>query len=130
MSHPSKVVITGPLAIWREQLTTEFVRLGYALSTVARQLQLLAHLSRWMTERGVESLTYLANRAGIVGRVGSHRLRHSAATAVLAGGETLEEAGQLLRHRSVQATMIYARTDLGTLAQLARPWPGSLRVHV
>lgn len=72
-------------------------------------------------------VTYLANRAGIVERVGSHRLRHSAATAVLAGGGTLEEAGRLLRHRSVQATMIYARTDLGTLAQLARPWPGSPR---
>jgi len=53
MSHPSKVVIAGQLAILREQLTTEFVRLGYAPSTVARQLQLLAHLSRWMTERGV-----------------------------------------------------------------------------
>lgn len=53
MSHPSKVVIVGPLAVLREQLTTEFVRLGYAQSTVARQLQLLAHLSRWMSARGV-----------------------------------------------------------------------------
>lgn len=69
-------------------------------------------------------VTYLAKRAGIVGRVGAHRLRHTAATAVLSGGGTLVEAGQLLRHRSAQSTMIYARTDLGTLAQLARPWPG------
>ncbi|TDW29789.1 tyrosine-type recombinase/integrase [Cryobacterium psychrophilum] len=69
-------------------------------------------------------VTYLARRAGIAGRVGSHRLRHTAATAVLTGGGTLAEAGQLLRHRSAQSTMIYARTDLETLAQLARPWPG------
>jgi len=69
-------------------------------------------------------VTYLAKRAGIVGRIGAHRLRHTAATAVLTGGGTLAEAGQLLRHRSTQSTMIYARTDLGTLAQLARPWPG------
>lgn len=68
---------------------------------------------------------YLARRAAIPGRVGSHRLRHSAATAVLAGGGTLAEAGQLLRHRSTQATMIYARTDQVSLAQLARPWPVS-----
>lgn len=53
MSHPSKVVIVGPLAVLREQLTTEFVRLGYAPSTVARQLQLLAPLLRWMSARGV-----------------------------------------------------------------------------
>ena len=70
-------------------------------------------------------VTYLAERAGITGRVGAHRLRHSAATAVLAGGGTLAEAGQLLRHRSSHATMIYAKTDLATLAQLAKPWPGS-----
>lgn len=68
-------------------------------------------------------VTGLARRAGIVGRVGAHRLRHSAATAVLAGGGTLAEAGQLLRHRSAQATMIYARTDQVSLARLARPWP-------
>lgn len=72
-------------------------------------------------------VTYLAKRAGIVGRVGSHRLRHTAATAVLVDGGTLEEVGQLLRHRSTHATMIYAKTDLGALAQLARPWPGSTR---
>lgn len=68
-------------------------------------------------------VSYLARRGGIAGRVGSHRLRHSAATAVLAGGGTLAEAGQLLRHRSTQATMTYARTDQVSLAQLVRPWP-------
>ena len=70
-------------------------------------------------------VTAIAARAGIVGRVGAHRLRRSAATAVLAGGGTLEEAGQLLRHRSTQSTMNYARTDLVALARLARPWPAS-----
>jgi len=68
-------------------------------------------------------ISYLARRAGIAGRVGAHRLRHSAATAVLAGGGTLAEAGQLLRHRSAQSTMIYARTDQVSLAQLARLGP-------
>ena len=70
-------------------------------------------------------VSYLAKRAGIVRRVGSHRLRHSAATAVLAGGGTLVEAGQLLRHRSAYSTMIYARSDQIHLKQIARPWPMS-----
>lgn len=70
-------------------------------------------------------VTRLARRAGIDGRVGAHRLRHGAATAVLAGGGTVAEAGQLLRHRSVGATAIYAKVDNHALAQLVRPWPTS-----
>lgn len=51
--------------------------------------------------------------------------RHSAATAVLAAGGTLSEAGQLLRHRSVGATAIYAKVDNDALTQLIRPWPAA-----
>lgn len=74
-------------------------------------------------------VTYLARRAGIEERVGAHRLRHSAATAVLAGGGTLAVAGQLLRRRSAQATAIYAKTDQRALAGLARPWPVDGTAH-
>ena len=35
----------------------------------------------------------------------------------------LERIGQVLRHRSLQSTAIYARVDLDTLRLLARPWP-------
>ncbi len=67
----------------------------------------------------------LARRAGLEGPVGAHRLRHSAATAVLAGGGSLAEAGQLLRHRSAAATTIYAKVDDCALAALVRPWPAT-----
>lgn len=70
-------------------------------------------------------VTRLAQRAGIVGRVGAHRLRHGAATAVLAGGGTLTEAGQLLRHRYSGATAIYAKVDNDALAQIVWPWPAT-----
>ena len=63
-------------------------------------------------------------RAGITGRGAAHRLRHTAACGVLAGGGGLVEAGQLLRHSSPQATAVYARADVTALAVLARPWPG------
>ena len=71
-------------------------------------------------------VTRLARRAGIDGRVGAHRLRHGAATAVLAGGGTLTEAGQLLRHRSSGATAIYAKVDNDALVELVRPWPAPM----
>ncbi len=56
--------------------------------------------------------------------VGPHRLRHSAATATLAGGASLAEVGQLLRQRSAAATAIYAKVDRTALRTLALPWPG------
>jgi len=66
---------------------------------------------RPLGRNGVSSVvTRLARRAGIVERVGAHRLRHTAATAVLAGGGSLAEASQLLRHRSHTATAVYANS--------------------
>jgi integrase/recombinase XerD len=63
-----------------------------------------------------------AGRAGL-GTVHAHLLRHTLATEVLAKGASLEEVGQLLRHRSAASTAIYAKVDQHRLARLARPWP-------
>jgi site-specific recombinase XerD len=48
--------------------------------------------------------------------VATHLLRH---------GASLAEFGELLRHRSPQTTMIYAKVDLAALRPLALPWPGA-----
>jgi site-specific recombinase XerD len=53
-----------------------------------------------------------------------HRLRHTVASDLLQAGAGLSEIGQLLRHRSMASTAIYASVDSGALRQLARPWPG------
>ena len=53
----------------------------------------------------------------------ARRLRHSAATRMLRAGAGLEEIGQVLRHREVLTTAIYAKVDRDALRQLARPWP-------
>jgi integrase/recombinase XerD len=34
------------------------------------------------------------------------------------------QVGQVLRHRSLQTTAIYARVNIEQLRQLAAPWPG------
>ena len=64
----------------------------------------------------------VARRAGL-GRVHAHRLRHTAATELLRSGASLPEIGQLLRHRCVETTAIYAKVDRDTLRLIARPWP-------
>jgi site-specific recombinase XerD len=43
---------------------------------------------------------------------------------MLGGGASLEEIGQVLRHRRTLTTAIYAKVDCDGLRALARPWPG------
>ncbi len=62
-------------------------------------------------------------RAGVP-QVGPHRLRHTMATEMVNIGVPLAEISQVLRHRSLSSTAIYARVDLEGLRRIARPWPG------
>jgi len=54
---------------------------------------------------------------------GAHLLRHSLATGMLREGASMQEIGELLRHRSVNSTEIYAKVDIEGLRSIARPWP-------
>jgi site-specific recombinase XerD len=65
-------------------------------------------------------------RAG-VRHVGAHRLRHALASELLREGASLLEISQVLRHRDLATTAIYAKIDLGRLRQVAQPWPGAAR---
>lgn len=60
-------------------------------------------------------------------RKGAHLLRHSLATDMLHKGISLDEIGEVLRHRSPDTTAIYAKVDLDSLRTLALPWPGGAR---
>lgn len=61
-------------------------------------------------------------RAGVA-EMGSHRLRHTAACEMVAAQVPLTQIAQVLRHRSLQSTAIYARVDLDRLRLLAQAWP-------
>lgn len=77
-----------------------------------------------LTRGSVTYVVYRAcDRAGVP-RASAHRLRHTLATDLLRSGSSLTEIGQVLRHRSISATAIYAKVDHEALAGLARPWPG------
>jgi site-specific recombinase XerD len=70
-------------------------------------------------------VTHALRRAKInSARKGSHQFRHTLATEMLRRGASLAEIGELLRHRNVQTTTIYAKVDLTALRTLAVPWPG------
>lgn len=55
----------------------------------------------------------------------SHALRHTVACRLVERGCSLKEVADLLRHRSLNSTLIYAKLDTPKLAAVALPWPGS-----
>jgi site-specific recombinase XerD len=65
-------------------------------------------------------------RAGVP-PVRSHKLRHTLATTMLREGVTLRDISQVLRHRDLATTAIYAKVDSTALRELALPWPGAQR---
>lgn len=56
---------------------------------------------------------------------GSHLLRHTLACRLIENGSSLKEVADVLRHRSLETTRIYAKLDTPNLAEVALPWPGS-----
>jgi site-specific recombinase XerD len=59
----------------------------------------------------------------LVGRVGAHIFRHGLATHMIRCGASLAEISQVLRHRSITSTQLYAKVDLEGLRSVAMPWP-------
>ena len=64
------------------------------------------------------------SRAGIAhGR--AHALRHTLACRLVNSGGSIKDVADVLRHRSLNTSLIYAKTDRMALAVVALPWPGS-----
>lgn len=59
--------------------------------------------------------------------MGPHRLRHALAAELLAQGAGLVAISQVLRHRDLATTALYAKVDITALRQVAQPWPGAAR---
>lgn len=89
----------------------------FELTPLARSLPVAAGVVR----RAVRA-TY--RRAGLpYTRV--HILRHTLASRLLNTGGTLKEVADVLRHRELNTSLIYAKVDFGRLGEVAMPWPGS-----
>ena len=71
------------------------------------------------------AVRYAAARCGLGTRIrGTHILRHTLAVQLVQRGTRFKEIADLLRHRSLDTTAIYAKVDLAALAEVALPWPG------
>ena len=76
---------------------------------------------------GVRTIVRNACRRAGIERVPAHRLRHALASDLLREGASLIDIGQVLRHKHLESTAIYAKVDLQRLRLAASPWPGALR---
>ena len=73
---------------------------------------------------GIKAVVRQASRRAHLPPRSAHQLRHTAATQMLRGGASLQGIAEVLRHRSLDTTAIYAKVDHLALRPLARPWPG------
>ena len=73
------------------------------------------------------SIRNAASRCGLSNMMtGPHRFRHTLAIRLVRSGTSLKVISDVLRHRDLDTTTIYAKTDLESLAGVARNWPGEI----
>jgi site-specific recombinase XerD len=76
---------------------------------------------------GVRTVVRRAYRRAGLAPVGAHQLRHALARNLVREGASLIAVGQILRHRHLESTRIYAKVDFERLGLAARPWPDLAR---
>ena len=85
MVNPTQVRVSGPLADFGSGFASELLRQGYTTNPAGLQMNLMAHLSRWLADEGLdvhrlsdtEAERYLRARraAGLVNHCGSRAMR-------------------------------------------------------
>jgi len=105
-----------------------YVERGRPRAATARMfLTVFAPIRPFASSATVSDIVRVAlQRAGIhdAPSRGAHLLRHSAATAMLRAGSSLDTIATVLRHQSPDTTAHYAKVDVEMLRQVAQPWPG------
>jgi site-specific recombinase XerD len=122
-----KQLNTLPLPAEVGQAIADYLRAGRGAST-SRQVFLRTYAPRvGLTDPG--AIGHIVRRvlaqAGIRrrSRGAAHLFRHSLASRMIQHGATLNEISEVLRHQSLSTTEIYAKVDLRSLREVARPWP-------
>jgi integrase/recombinase XerD len=115
-----------PLPVDVGEVISGYLRDGRPGNALDRAVFVRVKAPLWrLTSGGVTQVVFAAGQRAGLGRIHAHRLRHTAATSMLRAGAPLAEIGQVLRHREVLSTAIYAKVDRAALSSLARPWPGA-----
>jgi integrase len=111
-----------PLSLDVGEALSEYLLCGRPSDMPCRRLfvSVIAPIGQ-LTRFGVKVVVYHACERARLPRIGPHRLRHAAASQKLRSGAPLTEIAQVLRHRSLLTTAVYAKIDLASLRTVAQP---------
>lgn len=101
----------------------DYLRFGRRRSTDRAVFLQTPNPAVGMSRNAVVLVSRRASARAGVAVVGGHRLRHTAATELLAKGASLREIGQVLRHNDETTTAMYAKVDRASLSAVMRLWP-------
>jgi site-specific recombinase XerD len=131
--HAGELIVRGkghrverlPLPADVGEAVAAYLRRGRPATAQGRAVFVRVHAPhRPLTSGAVTNAVLMAaSRAGLPA-VTAHRLRHTIATQMVRAGVPLPEISQVLRHRRLLTTAIYAKVDRDNLRHLARRWPG------
>lgn len=118
--HPAQL----PLLAEAGQGIANYLRKGRP-ACPCRQVFVFHQLVRPMNAQAISQVIRRALQAcGIkVPRSGAHLLRHTLASHLVQNGAALKEVADLLRHRHINSTAVYAHVDIPQLRSVAQPWP-------
>ena len=94
-----------------------------AIGTVFVRLQ--APHDKALGVGGVRRAIGMALRSAGIPHERCHSLRHTLACRMVNSGGSIKEVADVLRHRSLNTSLIYAKLDQQRLTEVALPWPGS-----
>jgi len=118
LSAPLSVAV---MAAWARQAKTN----SDNPTTWARRLKRLRPFTRWLQQFEPDTEVPDSTVFGPIGwRPAPHIFTEQEIGDLLAGGSSLKEVADVLRHRSLDTTLIYAKLDSRNLSAVALPWPG------
>jgi len=115
-----------PLPMTTGQALADYLQ--HERPTTANPAVFVRHLTPYDQPIGASAIQKVICRA--YHRIGlthsrSHALRHTLACRLVESGSSLKEVADVLRHRSLSTTLIYAKLDTPKLSTVPLPWPGS-----
>jgi site-specific recombinase XerD len=116
-----------PLTVEAGEAIAAYLRHGRPPSQCPKAILTCYAPFRGIHPSSITRVVYRACRRAGLPPVGGHRLRHALATEMLRRGGDLVEISQVLRHRDLATTSVYAKLDRTALRTVARPWPGTQR---
>lgn len=106
----------------------EYLRYGRPNSDV--QKIFIAHSAPFLAFKNSSAIWHITRKLLKTAKIncpsgGAHILRHTAASLMVNHGASFKEVADVLGHRRLHTTAVYAKLDVLSLSAVAMPWPGS-----